>query len=362
MIQTKIAVIFPKDSEALFNKDSSRTFGGASAQMYLIAKELANIPSIDCYSIIPHYKKINFKDAPLFTLISAYYEKSNFVLRVLSFVFTLIRVRPAIIIQHGLTPFSGILAFFSKIVKIKFIYMFASDVEVKGLSQEGEQTVKFFKQLIKYTTLLISQNEFQKKYLSMSYGKYSLKLYNGFAIQNGKSEKDGTVLWVGRCVKSKRPELFLKLALRFPKSQFVMICPRSIDTKLFDAIKSQALSLTNVKFLDFVPFAEIQQYYNKSSIFISTSEKEGYPQTFIQSFIAATPVVTMSNIDPDNLITTNDLGSVCNSYTQLEQEVEILLNNIPMLQRKSTNAYSFAKKNHSIEENVRKLLSEITIK
>ena len=33
----KIAIIFPKDSSAIFDKKSTETFGGATVQMFLLA-------------------------------------------------------------------------------------------------------------------------------------------------------------------------------------------------------------------------------------------------------------------------------------------------------------------------------------
>ena len=58
----RVITIFPKDSEAIFNKNSTRTFGGATVQMYLISKELGCRDDIECYSFITNYKQIDFED------------------------------------------------------------------------------------------------------------------------------------------------------------------------------------------------------------------------------------------------------------------------------------------------------------
>ena len=71
----KVAVVFPKDSEALFNKNSKRTFGGASVQMYLIAKELKKRADVSASSLIPDYSEINFDDSGSFDLIKTFNEK-----------------------------------------------------------------------------------------------------------------------------------------------------------------------------------------------------------------------------------------------------------------------------------------------
>jgi len=71
----KISIIFPKDSEAIFNTGSTRTFGGATVQMYLFAKELNNVELKNKFS------KKNLKDVKNFGLsnIAKKYQNLLFV-------------------------------------------------------------------------------------------------------------------------------------------------------------------------------------------------------------------------------------------------------------------------------------------
>jgi len=157
----KIFLFFPKDSEALFNKRIIRTFGGASVQMYNIAKELSNYSEIKTYSIIPEYNSINFDDFEKFNLLMVYKESDNAIMKLLKFLKVLIKIKPDIIIQRGLTTESCILAFICWLVKIKFVFMFAHDVEVNGLRQKDQSRVMLFFMLRKFTYAIITQNKYQ---------------------------------------------------------------------------------------------------------------------------------------------------------------------------------------------------------
>ena len=47
----KVAIIFPKNSSAIFDSNSTETFGGATVQMFLFTKEFNNYLDLDVSSI-----------------------------------------------------------------------------------------------------------------------------------------------------------------------------------------------------------------------------------------------------------------------------------------------------------------------
>ena len=72
-----IAILFPKDSEAIFNKNSKRTFGGATTHLYQFAKELCKY--CKTYTVIPEYERIDFDDSDKFNIIQLYKEQDRFL-------------------------------------------------------------------------------------------------------------------------------------------------------------------------------------------------------------------------------------------------------------------------------------------
>lgn len=356
----KIVIIFPKDSEALFNRKSKRTFGGASIQMYLIAKELSNYKDIQTFSFIPNYKTINFNEKDKFNLIKTYNENDSFYSKILKFNKKLEEIKPDVVIQHGLTLFSCLLAKYCKLKGIKFIYMFAHDIEVKGRYQSNSKKCILFNILLSNSYKIITQNKYQQNELLKSYNKESHIIYNGFPIKKPSKNKKDIILWVARCDKWKRPELFIELAKRNKNHKFLMICPESKDKDYYKNIINKSKYIKNLRFIPFVQFNKIDSYFKKAKLFINTSKFEGYPQTFIQATMNSTPILSL-NVDPDGFITKYNCGYFCNGDLKLlNKRINELIRNKGLLYIKlSKNAYNYAKKNHNIKLNVKKLLNFI---
>ncbi len=358
----KIFLFFPKDSEALFNKRIIRTFGGASVQMYNIAKELSNYSEIKTYSIIPEYNSINFDDFEKFNLLMVYKESDNAIMKLLKFLKVLIKIKPDIIIQRGLTTESCILAFICWLVKIKFVFMFAHDVEVNGLRQKDQSRVMLFFMLRKFTYAIITQNKYQHDTFLHKYKGKSVIIYNGFEIKkrNTVKNKRNCILWVARCDEWKQPEIFILLAKKNQKLKFCMICPKSQDERFFNYIKEQALAIKNLLFVDFVPYDKIDEYFKHSLLFVNTSLYEGFPQTFIQATMNGVPIVSLY-VNPEEFLNIHQCGYCCNgSIELLDKKIKELIHNKKQYEFLSKNAFKYALENHDISVTVRNLLDMLS--
>lgn len=356
----KIGVIFPKDSDALFDKTSHRTFGGASIQMYNIAKELYCYKQIKTYSIIPSYENINFDDEDKFDLQKIYNKKDSALRKVLKFKKFISNTKPDIILQHGLTMQSCILAKYCKMKKIKYVFMFAHDIEVEGKYQRNGKKCYLFHMLLN-NSILITQNEYQQKHLEEKYNQPSHIVPNGFDIKEKPKNKKTDILWIARSDTWKNPEIFLDLATKFPNENFTMICPRSntISSEEYEKLKDKADTIKNLKFIDFVHFLDIDKYFEKSKLFINTSKYEGFPQTFLQATLNAVPIISLSS-NPNNFLTEYKCGfDAKGDIKNMIQNINQLLENKKLWQEYSDNAYNYAKKNHNIIINTKTLIDTI---
>jgi glycosyltransferase involved in cell wall biosynthesis len=239
--------------------------------------------------------------------------------------------------------------------------MFAHDVEVQGLGQTTQAPVSYFNHLLKNSYKLISQNLYQREYLLENYHVYSKIIYNGFELKpfQTKNLSAKNVLWVARCDKWKSPELFIHLAELNPEYTFTMVCPISSDEDFFAMIAGKARSIKNIDFIPFVPFKEIDSYFQKASVFVNTSEIEGFPQTFIQAMMNSSPILSL-NVNPENFITHGDCGFCCGGdFNLLNKQLRKILKNKSLFQKLSKNAYRYANKYHNIKENVKQILELI---
>jgi len=142
----------------------------------------------------------------------------------------------------------------------------------------------------------------------------------------------GYSLWVGRCDRIKRCEIFLDLVEQNSDKSFVMICPRTIDTKYWSDISARARSLNNLHFVEKVFPDEIYTWYQQASLLIMTSISEGFSNVMMEALYEKCPLLTL-NVNPDNIITNFTLGKTFNddnlklffkAFKDLQNEPELL--------------------------------------
>jgi glycosyltransferase involved in cell wall biosynthesis/SAM-dependent methyltransferase len=117
-----------------------------------------------------------------------------------------------------------------------------------------------------------------------------------------------TVLWVGRMHPLKQPGMFLDLAERFPKERCVMVIMRdSAHEDLARAIRARASGMANVSIHEDVPFTEIEKFFEQAKLTVNTSTYEGFPNTFVQAAMNATPILSWM-VDPDGVLSRHRIG------------------------------------------------------
>ena len=98
--------------------------------------------------------------------------------------------------------------------------------------------------------------------------------------------------------REKRPELFLQLAEQNPAIRFRMVGgPSRYGRSFHDQIKHEAEKLDNLEFIGFVPYAEVNHHFNGARVFVNTSDYEGFPNTFLQSWSRQLPTVSFINLN-----------------------------------------------------------------
>ena len=132
------------------------------------------------------------------------------------------------------------------------------------------------------------------------------------------------ILWVNNFRQFKRPDLALELAKLLPEYNLHMIGGAN-EPELYAGIERNAKSLNNVVFHGPIPYRDISGYYSAAKIFINTSDSEGFPNSYLQSWIRGTPIIVF--FDPDDVVSRNALGYKANSLDEMATLIRKLIHN-----------------------------------
>jgi hypothetical protein len=204
-----------------------------------------------------------------------------------------------------------------------------------------------------FANYLISQTEDQQKMLFDNHGLKSIVIKNPFIIPESLPERISNtegipaILWIGRTEPVfKRPGLLLKIAQQLPEYRFLMILNNTNNQYFKEIVQSKT---DNVEIVEYIDPDEIDQIYDNSSILLSTSSNEGFPNIFLHAISHGIPIVSL-DVDPDGIFSRHGCGLNCDGDIGLAvHSIKMLLNDKHKREEMVKRAFSYAKKNHSIE-------------
>lgn len=141
------------------------------------------------------------------------------------------------------------------------------------------------------------------------------------------SERQRTVAWMAVIRPAKRPDLLIEIASRLPAVRFIVGGAPNLslwDCGKIEHIMGQLRSLPNVDYRGHVAPQQALKIIAESSLFLSTSDGEGFPSVFLEAWGAGTPVVSLQ-IDPDHKIRDCGLGMVTDTAEGTIEAVRSLM-------------------------------------
>lgn len=348
----------------------SRTMGGSQYQARCIIEELKKTGRYDIYYLTRHYDPKCTGNG--YTLVPYSYPGSQtrgthrhfFEMATLPAI--LKKIKPDIIYQRVGCAQTGIAARYAMKHHCKMVWHIASEFDLQPLRIHFSRMF-FYKRLqryllnsgIKRATHIIAQTEDQNRLLQKNFNRSATAVIPNFHPDPIESiDKSGMikVVWVANLKSIKQPEIYIRLAdelQNLPNVQFIMIgaiqgssSTRRKYRELID--KTHAL-----KYLGEQKQETVNKILARSHIFVSTSLREGFPNTFIQAWMRQVPVASL-NVDPDRLITSQSLGLVADSFEKLKDSVRTLATQEGLRHQLGLNARTFAQHYFSIR-NVMKI-------
>jgi len=256
---------------------------------------------------------------------------------------------------HYLSDPLNELALFCRANKIPFLLALASDFDLdfleisSGRDQFGACREKK-RNTLEMSNFVLVQNRWQEKVVKDNFPqKPCFYLPNPVAIpplQKG-SKNYKTLLWIGKFDENKNPKAVINLAIKLPELNFLMIA-NPADKKIENEIRTSKPA--NLKIIQSVPVNEMHTFYQSSSIHLSTSLKEGFPNTFLEA--AATGIPTFSlNVDPDGLMTNSILGQHFEgNLDAMASTIRMVIANPDLLNEMGLKARSYVEAVHDSEK------------
>ncbi len=349
----KICIISPAAYPILTGSDEPRSGGGAEAQLCVLGRGLAE----EGYEV--HYIVDDFGQPQDQKLGDVYIHKAplrymggnNLYLFPdwLNYLSVLSRVDAdyhVIKLPRNLLVPLGV---FCKIRnrRLIFIGQIDNDVDLRFIREnEGVVTYWLYRIGMKAVDFIVAQNERQREGFERLFRKRTRMVKSIITLPTvGEIKKKNYVLWVGSALEKKKPLTFIELARAMPDICFKMaVAP--VDEELDNRLRAEACKLPNLEYLGFVPLAKISRYFSEAALFVSTSIREGFPNTFLQSWQFGTPVVSLS-VDPDDLIQNNALGRLSRTFEQLCSDVDEIMNNPELRREFGENGRNYVYANHS---------------
>lgn len=191
-----------------------------------------------------------------------------------------------------------------------------------------------------------------------SLGLYKNKMYKwGYFLQINKYDIDNLIeqkennqkiqiLWAGRFINWKHPELVIKLARNLKKQiynfEIKMLGQGLLEEKIKKQIKKYQLE-DCVNIVGQVPSDKVKDYMEEANIFISTSDhNEGWGAVINEAMNAGCTVIANERIGAAPfLIKNNETGITYKNYNELEKSVKKAINDKDLRIRLGKNAYEF---------------------
>lgn len=362
---------FSPTAYSYFNPRGATWAGGAEMQQLLLARHMLS-RGIDVSFIVGDYGQAEIESFERITVIRSFAPFSGN--RKLRFIPDMLKIRRAMRIadadvynQRSTSFFTGQLAFFASRLGRAFTFSAGMDYNAYPDCQgmlPGPMAA-LYRYGIGKADAVIAQTEKQRRLMTANFHREVVLIRNGIAIREAPpagAPPAGTeagrppaahaapapeFLWVGSFRLAKRPELFLELARRLPEARFTLIGGRGDNDPEYRDLPERMSAIPNLRFEGFVPPTEIESYYARAFALVNTSRLEGFPNTYLHSWVHGVPVLTIE-IDPDAIIETNGIGAATGSVDGLVEAARALIENPASRVEMSARAATYVRKNHDI--------------
>ena len=276
------------------------------------------------------------------------------------------KVNANIYYQRNPGALSAFIGVFCRVAGKQFVLAGANDA---NFDRHNELNVNSFLDVIEIKMgihlahKIILQNHRQKGLLGKNYRRNGTVFYNIYdppdAGGDDQTPPDLTskmkLLWVGRIAPQKRPDMCLHLARLLPDYEIIMVGSRTHHRDLSEKINQDVRNMKNIAYLGHLPLLAVEELFDSIHGLVNTSFVEGFPNTFLQAWSRGLPV--FSFVDPDHLISENNLGNKVSSLEEMAAAIRRKLSDQKTYQQEANRIKSFFRNHFSVSNKIGELES-----
>ncbi len=272
------------------------------------------------------------------------------------------KLKPDVIYQRIGCAYTGIAAYYARHSGAGLVWHAANDTDLdRSIRTFGRNFVRERLETsllyygIRHADRIVVQTQSQARMLHDTFRRTPDAVIANFhpaATETTNASGPPRIVWVANIKRSKRPDAFLRLAksLRgLAGARFIMIgapAQGSGDVEWNTSLMRSIAGAPNVDFLGELTQAEVNAELARAYVFVNTSLYEGFPNTFIQAWLRAVPVVSL-NVNPDGILDRQTTGLLAGSEQQLTQIVRQMIEDRPFRDRLARGAVAHATEFHS---------------
>jgi glycosyltransferase involved in cell wall biosynthesis len=271
-------------------------------------------------------------------------------------------IGPCAIYQRVACGYTGICASYARRHAIPMLWHVAHDTDVSPRILDPARNVirvQLEKRLVGYgarrAAAVIVQTQHQADLLQRNFKRTAAAVVPNFHPPAAEViDKSGplTVVWIANLKTWKRPEAFVRLARHLngsPDVRFVMVGEPATagNAQWHDALMRDIEATPNLEYLGHKSHTEVNELLARSHIYVNTSVHEGFPNTFIQSWMRDVAVVSLS-VDPDEVLERREVGIFARSEEGLVAGVRSLLASPELRSAYASRGRGHAKAHHSL--------------
>lgn len=257
-------------------------------------------------------------------------------------------------IQEGAGLETGVIALFCRLRRRLFVYRVASTIDCNGVYRRQSPLLgRWYEYGLRRANVVIAQDQEESELLHRHYQITATIIPNTTPIPPESEllplDQRQHILWISRLVKMKHPEIVLDIAQHFPDERFVLVTsPDNNDLSFAREISARAARIPNVTLLPRMPSEQLQDWYRKAKVFLSTSEFEGFPNTFIEAGKYGVPVLSLT-VDPNGLLSDQRFGQSASGHQQaFIEQIRAWLQDSSRRQRSGSDFRHYVQDHHDI--------------